>query len=109
MFGCLAHAIFFLLSGSHIGGAGIQRQKIITSGIGTAHDVCQRVAVVSFDGGAKTLQSGLVTVEGSQHRYAVVAKNVAPHHRAAGGNTGERTEEPTSELKSLMRNAYAVF
>src|SRR3546814_9550347 len=41
--------------------------------------------------------------------HATVAPSAAHHTGAAPRHAGDRSEEHTSELQSLMRNSYAVF
>src|SRR3546814_2928198 len=58
---------------------------------------------------------GVATLEPGQQLPGGVAPGEpvravgADQHQAAVGRIGERSEEHTSELQSLMRNSYAVF
>src|SRR3546814_955296 len=47
----------------------------------------------------------IVAAPAEGHRPAGVAR----HRRQIAGGVGERSEEHTSELQSLMRSSYAVF
>src|SRR3546814_9726783 len=74
---------------------------------GNAFDVVLTCGAVSA--GEKDHIPALLQAQGEVHFWKVRMKPGMPVLFASGGKLGDRSEEHTSELQSLMRISYAVF
>src|SRR3546814_7533431 len=69
--------------------------------------VDQEFGEIPFD--RATEQSALFLLQMLEDRIGIVAVDVDLGHQGKADVIGQRSEEHTSELQSLMRNSYAVF